>query len=442
MRTQAVGDKGATQEASAPLVRRIFSRRMGICVAQGFVSGLPLYLLLTLVTAWLRKEGVDLKLIGLMALLMVPYTWKFVWAPLLDRFSLLGLGRRRGWMLLSQLVLIAAICLMGLCRPAQSMGTVALLCFVVALASATQDIALDAYRRELLVDEELGLGNSLFVNAYRIAGLIPGGLSLILADFISWSEVFVVTAAFMLPGVMVTLLIREVENSAAPRTLYAAVVEPWREFMQRAGFKHALLIVLFVFLYKVGDSMATALATPFYVDLGYELSTIGIIAKNVGLWSMVAGGLLGGIWMIKLGINRSLWIFGVGQLITIMGLAVLAKAGESGVPSLWLFSLAVGGEALGAGLGTAAFVAFIASQTNKAYTATQFALLTSLSAVPRTFCNALTGYIVHYLGWTQFFLLCMLLAVPGMLLLFKVAPWSGAVIQAGDGQNRVKNTQS
>ncbi|MBQ9274037.1 MAG: AmpG family muropeptide MFS transporter [Succinivibrio sp.] len=442
MRTLAVGETAVPQEAPAPLVRRIFSRRMGICVAQGFVSGLPLYLLLTLVTAWLRKEGVDLKLIGLMALLMVPYTWKFVWAPLLDRFSLLGLGRRRGWMLLSQLVLIAAICLMGLCRPAQSMGTVALLCFVVALASATQDIALDAYRREILVDEELGLGNSLFVNAYRIAGLIPGGLSLILADFISWSEVFVVTAAFMLPGVMVTLLIREVENNAAPRTLYAAVVEPWREFMQRAGFKHALLIVLFVFLYKVGDSMATALATPFYVDLGYELSTIGIIAKNVGLWSMVAGGLLGGIWMLKLGINRSLWIFGVGQLITILGLAVLAKAGESGVPSLWLFSLAVGGEALGAGLGTAAFVAFIASQTNKAYTATQFALLTSLSAVPRTFCNALTGYIVHYLGWTQFFLLCMLLAVPGMLLLFKVAPWSGAVIQVGDGHNRVKNTQS
>ena len=409
-----------------PLWREIFSVRMGQCLVLGFSSGLPLYVLSSLLVAWLRKEGIDLKVIGFFSLVMFPYTWKFLWAPLLDRFSPLKLGRRRGWMLLTQLALLVALAATGFVEPAQSLQAVVALSVLTALASATQDIAIDAYRRELLSDHELGLGNSLFVNAYRVSSLIPAGLSLILADLLPWNWVFLITAAFMLPGIGCTLLIREPPAGRAPRSLRAAVVEPWQEFLRRRGISHALVVLLFVFLYKIGDSMCTALATPFYIDLGYELTTIGLVAKNVGLWSMVAGGLLGGIWMLRLGINRALWLFGVAQLLPIAGFALLAHEGAGGTPAVFFLALVIGAEALGTGLGTAAFVSFIAAQTDKAFTATQFALLTSLAAVPRTVCNATTGYLVEALGWENFYWLCMSLGVPGMLLLLKIAPWRAA----------------
>lgn len=398
----------------------ILSPRMGACIVLGFSSGMPLYVLITLLSAFLRKQGADLSVIGFFSLVMIPYTWKFAWAPLLDRFEILHLGRRSGWILLTQILLMASIALMGLCGG--SILAAAWLALATAVCSATQDIAIDAFRREILSDSEMGLGNSLFVNAYRVAGLVPGGLSLILAQFLPWGAVFALTALCLLPGFLITLRMHEKPCAAAPRTLKAAVVEPWRDFIGRNGIRHALLIIAFVFFYKLGDSMATALATPFYIDLGYDLATIGIIAKNVGLWSTVAGGLLGGLFMLRIGISRALWIFGAGQMITIAAFALLAHAGKSGVPSLWLFSLAVGAEALGSGLGTAAFVSYIASATNPEYTATQFALLTSLSAVPRTFCNAMTGILINSLGWENFFILCVALALPGMILLIWVAP--------------------
>ncbi|MCR5085370.1 MAG: AmpG family muropeptide MFS transporter [Succinivibrionaceae bacterium] len=405
------------------LIRQIFSRRMGVCIVLGFSSGLPLYVLMVLVNGWLRSSAIDLKTIGLLALLMIPYTWKFLWAPLLDRFSLLGMGRRRGWMLATQILLLATIAILGFIDPQGGMFAISAMALLISLASATQDIAIDAYRREFLSDEELGLGNSLFVNAYRIASLVPGGLSLIVAGIWDFRVAFVLTALFMLPGIAATLLIREPQVANAPRTLRDAIVEPFREFVTRRGVGSALLVVLFVFLYKLGDSMATALSTPFYIDLGYSLTEIGVVAKNAGLWSMVAGGLLGGIWMLRLGINRALWIFGVAQAVTILGFMWIAHVGTGGCPPVYMLALVIAAEALGTGLGTAAFVSFIARETNPAFTATQFALLTSCSAVPRTFCNAVTGYIVEAVGWEQFFLICTLLTIPGMLLLFKVAPY-------------------
>ncbi len=401
---------------------RIFSLKMGICLTLGFSSGMPLYVLLTLLTAFLRSEGTDLKQIGLFSLLMIPYTWKFLWSPFIDRYSLPFLGRRRGWILISQILLVVLIALLGFFTPSSHLGTIAFLALALAFLSASQDIAIDAFRRELLDDEELGLGNSLFVNAYRVAGLVPGGLSLVLAQYFSWQSVFVFTALCMVPGVFITFLSHEREAACVPKTLKAAVIDPWREFLKRRGIVHAVIIIAFVFFYKLGDSMATALATPFYIDLGYDLMTIGVIAKNVGLWSTVVGGLLGGMLMLRIGIGRALWLFGFGQMITVLLFAVLAKNGEQEIPPLWLFSLVIGAESLGAGLGTAAFVSFISSQTNESYTATQFALLTSLSALPRTFCNATTGFLVENLGWENFFWLCAVLCIPGMLLLFKVAP--------------------
>lgn len=402
------------------LKNTLFNKRMLICIFTGFSSGLPLFILISLLPAWLRSEGVDLKSIGLFALISLPFTWKFLWAPLFDRY-IPPLGRRRGWMLISQVLLLISIPLFGAFNPKLDIWTIAYLATTVAFFSACQDIAVDAYRREILPDIELGMGNVIHVNAYKIAGLVPGSLSLILADHLTWQSVFFITALFMLPGIFMTILVKEpLLKLGTPRTLRAAVVEPFHEFINRNGLKTALFILAFIFLYKLGDSMATALATPFYLDMGFSKTEIGLIAKNAGLWPSVIGGLLGGVWMFKLGINRALWVFGVVQMVAILGFAYLATVGHS---LLWL-GIAIGVEAFGVGLGTAAFVAYIAQTTHPLYTATQFALFTSLAAVPRTFANAATGYMVENLGWFNFFITCFILAIPGMLLLIKIAPWN------------------
>ncbi len=407
------------------LLKEIFSKKMALCLSLGFASGMPLFVVLTLLGAYLRKEGVNLKEIGLFSLIMIPYTWKFVWSPLVDRYNLFHLGRRRSWMLISQIAVFFSIFLLGQFSPKTSLSVIAVVSVILSFASATQDIVIDAYRREILTDRELGLGTSLFITASRASSLVPGGLSLVIAQFLSWSDVFFITAAFMLPALVVTFFIKEPETINAPRNLRQAIIEPFREFKDRRGLKSMFLIILFVFCYKLGDSMATALATPFYIDLHYDLLTIGLVAKNAGLWSMLIGGILGGVIMLKTGINKALWYFGFGQLITILGFVILAHEGigSDTAPSVFLLAFVIIAECLGAGLGTSAFVAFLSVQTNKTYAATQFALLTSLSAVPRTFCNATTGYIVEFMGWENFFIFCTVLAIPGMLLLLKVAPF-------------------
>ena len=406
-------------------LRVLLTRKMLICIFTGFSSGLPLFLLLNLLPAWLKTEGISLREIGLFALIQFPYTWKFLWSPLVDRYALPWLGRRRSWMAATHLALVATIVWLGSLSPRDSLAAIATAATLVALLSATLDIALDAFRRELLLDIELGLGNAVHVNAYKVAGLIPGSLSLWLADRLPWFEVFIVTALFMLPGLVMTLSVREPGQAPAPRTLAAAVVEPFREFIGRSGLRGAMLVLGFIFFYKLGDSLCTALATPFYLEMGYTKTEIGLVAKNAGLWPSVIGGLLGGLWMVRLGINRSLWLFGAVQMAAILGFAWLAGAGSAPATPERLVALAlvIGAEAFGVGLGTAAFVAFIARSTHPAYTATQFALFTSLAAVPRTFINASAGWLVERLGWVDFFVLCFVLAIPGMLLLFKIAPW-------------------
>lgn len=415
---------GPMSESKPGLRQALFNRRMLICIFTGFSSGLPLYLLINLLPAWLRSERIDLTAIGLFALVRFPFTWKFLWSPLVDRYALPLLGRRRGWMLLTQLLLLVSIPLFGVLSPQLDLWTIAYLAVVVASFAATQDIVLDAYRRELLPDPELGLGNAVHVQAYRVSSLVPGALALIMADHFPWRTVFVVTALFMLPGIANTLLVSEPALARpAPRTLAEAVVEPFREFITRSGWAQALLVVAFIFFYKLGDSMATALATPFYIDMGFSLSDIGLIAKNVGLAASVIGGLIGGIWMLKIGINRGLWLFGVVQLVSILGFAWLAYVHE---PDRLLLAIVIAFEALGVGLGTAAFTAFIARATDPRYTATQFALFTSLAAVPSTLVNASTGWIIEHTGWFAFFLLCTALALPGMVLLLRVAPWTSS----------------
>ncbi len=393
---------------------------MLVCVFIGFSSGMPLYVLIQLVPAWLRSNGVDLSTIGLFSLVSLPYTWKFLWSPFMDRFRPPFLGRRRGWALLTQLSLLVSIGLLGRFDPAQSLQAIVVLVFLVSLFSASQDIVIDAYRRELLADDELGTGNSFFINAYRLASLVPGALSLILSDHLPWDTVYWVTGGFMLVGVVTTLVIREVSNDAlAPHSLREAVVEPFREFFHRDGVATALAILAFMFFYKLGDNMATALATPFYLDMGFSRTEIGSIAKVAALWAVIAGSVIGGIAMLKLSINRALWIFGFVQMVTILGFAWLSVAGHHPVG---LF-LVVSAEYLGVGLGTVALTAYMARETSRSFTATQFALFTSFIAVPRTVANASTGFLIEAMGYTSFFLLCTAVAVPGLLMLLKVAPW-------------------
>ncbi|MCY3730186.1 MAG: MFS transporter, partial [Rhodospirillaceae bacterium] len=374
-----------------------------------------------LIPAWLRTADVDLSTIVLFTLVTLPYTWQFLWAPLLDRYSLPFLGRRRGWTLLSQLLLLVCITRFGGVDPGVNLTAAVWLVFLTSLFSATQDIVLDAYRREMLADDELGTGNSIFINAYRISSLVPGSLAFVLADLLPWSTVFWIVGLFMGVGIVTTLLVPETaDERIAPRSLRAAVVEPFTEFFSRGGAKSALLILSFMLFYKLGDNMAVALQTPFFLDLGFSLIEIGTIAKFVILGSTIAGTLLGGLLMLKLSINRALWIFGFVQIISIFGYAALARIGDN----LYALAVATGLEYLGVGLGTVALTAFMAKQTSRRFTATQFALLTSLTAVPRTLANATTGFIIEAVGYFSFFLLCAAVAVPGMLLLLVVAPWS------------------
>ncbi len=420
------------------LLKAIFNRRMLICLFNGLAAGMPLFFLYHLIPAWLRSENVDLKTIGLFSLVGIPYTWKFLWSPLMDRFSLPFLGRRRGWMLLTQLVLLGTMMSIGLLHPAHQILLIAAMAVVVAFFSASQDIVLDAYRRELLPDNELGLGNSMYVNGYRAAVFIPGGLGLILADHLSWPLVFMVIGAFMLIAIAKTLLIKEAYTSVAqPVTLAAAVVKPFREFFGReGGVRQALLILAFLFFYKLGDNMATALSTPFYLDLGFSKTIIGSMVKLVNFWAMLVGSFIGGAMIYRIGINRSLWAFGLVQMLSILGFAWLAEVGDNVV----LLGGVIGFEYLGVGLGTAALVAYMARLTNKDFTATQFALLSSLVALPRSFANASTGFLVegikagdgiyfkifgawNGLGYSRFFIFCTICAIPGMILLKWVAPW-------------------
>jgi PAT family beta-lactamase induction signal transducer AmpG len=406
----------------------LFSSKMLTCVFLGFASGLPLWVLISLVPAWLRTEGVDLGTIGLFSLMTLPYTWKFVWSPLMDRYRPPFLGRRRGWALLTQLGLLLSIGALGLFDPSQSLLPILVLVFTVSFFSASQDIVIDAYRRELLDDDELGTGTSIHINAYRLSALVPGSLALILADHLAWGVVFAVTAAFMLVGIVMTLVIREVsDDRLAPHSLRQAVIDPFREFFGRDGVRRALAVLAFILLYKLGDNMAVALATPFYIDMGYSLTEIGTIAKFAALWASIAGSIIAGVVMLKLSINRALWVFGAVQLVTILGYVWLSTAGHN---PIGLFAV-VSGEYLGVGLGTVALTAFLARETSRAFTATQFALFSSIVVIPRTFANASTGFLIEAMGYTSFFLLCTAVAVPGMLMLLKVAPWRGSHPDSG-----------
>lgn len=402
---------------SPQFIHAVFSWRMLVALLMGFSSGMPLLLTGSVLQAWMKQDGVDLSVIGLFALVGLPYTLKFLWAPLLDRFTLPWLGRRRGWLLLAQLALTASIAWLGLNNPAESPWLLAFVAFLVTFFSASQDIVIDAYRREDLTEEELGLGSSLYVNGYRLGMLLAGSGGLILADFFSFRTVYLLLAATMLVGIVTTLLAREPKVAeGSPATIREAVVQPFIDYFSRP---EAMLILLFVLFYKIGDSMAQAMTTPFYLDVGFSTGEIGAVAKLFGFWATVIGGLIGGVMILRMGIYRSLWLFGVLQALSTVGFVVLVWAGHE---LAWLAAV-IAFENLASGMGTSAYVAFMASLTNKRFTATQYALLSSLMGVPRVLAAAPTGFLAEQVGWAMFFVICSLMAIPGLLLLQRFAPW-------------------
>lgn len=399
----------------------ILNKRMLICITTGFSSGLPLYLLIQFVPAWLRSAEIDLATIGLINLVLFPYTWKFLWSPVMDRFVLPFFGRRRGWMFVTQIMLITLMGGLSLFDPATELSHIILIVSAISFFSASQDIVIDAYRREILPDDELGAGNAFYAQAYRISSFVPGSLAMILAGFFPWSIAHLSIAVFMLVGLITTLLIKESSKPGdEPQSMRLAVIEPFKEFFQRDGWQQAVWMLLFLILYKLGDSMATALETPFFMDMGFSTVEIGSIAKISKTIGATVGTILGGLAMIKLGINRSLWIFGAFQLVSILGYVLLSIVGYNH----FVLAIASGFEYLGVGLGSVALIAYMAKSTSKNFTATQFALFSSIAVIPRTFVSAATGFIIESVGYTQFFMICFICALPGMLMLFKIAPWN------------------
>ena len=399
----------------------IFSRRMLVAFVMGFAGGLPLLLTMGILQAWMMEAGIGLTWIGMITLVQIPYTWKFLWAPFLDRFTPPFLGRRRGWLFTAQIALMASIAGLGFSDPVKNPWMMIMAAILVAFFSATQDIVIDAYRREDLPDEELGLGSSMYIYGYRLGMLLASGGGMILADHLSFPRVYLIMSLCLLPGVVTTLLTPEPSvNVDLPRSMKEAMVNPLIDYFTRSG---ALWILAFILLYKIGDTMASAITTPFYLQIGFSKTEIGAVVKLFGTAATMTGALFGGLLLLKMGINRGLWIFGVLQALSTACFAILARIGYN----ISMLAGVIGFENLSSGMGTAAFVAFMASITNKKFTATQYALLTSLIGLPRALASSVTGLIAKNIGWEGFFIGCTLIAIPGMLLLLKFAPWNSPV---------------
>ncbi|KPK26145.1 MAG: hypothetical protein AMJ61_09935 [Desulfobacterales bacterium SG8_35_2] len=402
---------------SRSTIKIILSPKMLVMFALGFSSGFPFYVIREVLKAWLTDANVDLGTIGLFSAVALPYTWKFVWSPVMDGVTPPFLGRRRGWMLMTQVGLLLLIAGLGQLDPTKSLKIMAVVAFCIAIFSASQDIVLDAFRREYLTDEELGLGTGIWMNAWRFGMFASTGTAFFLADSIGYPSVHLVLSIMMGIGIITTLLVPEPETGvAAPKNLQETVVEPFREFFSRGG---ALWVLAFILLYKIGDNMAGAMNIPFILKMGFTKQEYFVIVKGIGMLALFGGAFLGGIVMIRLGIANSLWIFGILQAVSTACFALLVILGKNHV----LLSGIVAFEFLATGLGQAAYASYMAIQTNKRFTATQYAMMTSLMAIPGTAAAALTGFMVEFLGWTGFYTVCALVALPGMLLLLRVAPW-------------------
>ncbi len=398
--------------AISPYVRVYLSPRIAFLMLFGFFSGLPIGLTGVMLQAWMTKAGVNLHTIGIFSLIGVPYTLKFLWSPFMDRFVPPWLGRRRGWIVIVQLALLVGIAALGFSSPVRALAMFALLALFVAFGSASQDIVIDAYRADLLNEQERGAGAAASMTAWRIGALVSGGLGLILADHLGWQNTYLLMAGLMVIGIAGALFAPEPDTKVqAPRSMGEAVWGPFKEFFSRRG---AVTLLIAVVLYKLGDAYAETLSTVFLLKLSFSLTEVGEINKVLGMIATIAGAAVAGSLMVRLGLFRSLLSFGILQVVSILSFMALAMTGKN-YP---LMAFAVTFEKLCGGMGTAAFVALLMSLCNKRFTATQYALLSSLASLGRIFVGPTSGYLVEMVGWANFFLFAAVAALPGLLLIY------------------------
>jgi len=397
----------------SPYLQVFRSRSIAVITALGFSSGLPFALTSGTLQAWMAVAGVDLKTIGVFALVGLPYTLKFFWSPLMDRFVPPWLGRRRGWIIMMQLCLVIGISAMAFSSPQRAPFFLAGLALMVAFTSASQDIVIDAYRTDVLHEKERGIGAAVFVMGYRIATLISGALALVLSDHIGWRNTYLLMACIMGMGIISTVLGPEPNGRVIPpNSMKEAISGPMRDYFSRNS---ALLLLLLIILYKLGDAYAGALTTAFLIKgIGFSASEVGTINKGLGLGSLIVGAIFGGTLMVRLGLFRSLLIFGILQAVSNLSFTALAWIGKS----YGMLIFAVAFENLSGGMGTAAFVSLLMAMCNHRYTATQYALLSSLAALGRIFISPTSGFLVESIGWANFFFVTFLTAMPGLALLF------------------------
>ena len=396
-----------------PYLQVFRSRRIAVITFLGFSSGLPLALTSGTLQAWMAVGGVDLRTIGIFSLVGLPYIIKFLWSPFMDRFVPPWLGRRRGWIIITQLMLMLGISIMAFSSPKQVPWLLAILALMVAFSSASQDIVIDAYRTDVLKEKERGAGAAVFVMGYRVAMLVSGALALILSDYIGWKNTYLLMAAGMTVGMISTLSGPDPEERVTPPfNLKEAVLGPLKDYFSRNAAIPLLFLIVF---YKLGDAYAGALTTAFLIKgIGFSASEVGTINKGFGLISLIFGAMVGGSLMIRLGLFRSLMSFGILQAVSILSFMLLAWIGKS----YGMLVFAVGFENLSGGMGTAAFVSLLMAMCNHRYTATQYALLSSLAALGRIFIGPTSGFLVEALGWATFFFIAALTALPGLGLLW------------------------
>lgn len=395
----------------------VFNRRMSVMFLLAFSSGLPLSLSTSTLQAWMASIDIDIKTIGLFTLVQIPYVLKFLWAPLMDRYSLPGFDRRRSWIFFSQCLLITVIILMAFSDPRESIHIMGILALVIAFLSASQDVAFDAYRADMLTEKERGMGAGISVTAYRIALIVSGAGVLIMADHIGWQAAFLIISLLFVFGMIGVYLGPDIGKEVKPpATLGEAVIQPFMEFLRRDS---AWLFLLLIVLYKLGDAFAGTLTTVFLISsMDFSVSDVGVINKFIGLVMTIMGALLGGVLMFRIGLFYALLWFGLLQALTNLGFMVLAWYGKSYAGAV----MVIGMENFAGGMGTAAFVALLMALCNHRYTATQFALLSALAAIGRVFVGPPAGHLIAWVGWTQFYFITFLVALPGLVLLQKLKP--------------------
>ncbi len=407
-----------------------FQKRVFLLLFFGFSSGLPYLLVSATLKLWLREMDIEISTIGIFAIVMTPYTFKFVWAPLMDQISLpflsKRLGHRRSWILFAQFLLLAAVFLIGFFANQNLLLVTGVVAFLAAFCAATQDISIDAYRVEILKREEFAAGAGMYAGGFRIAMLVASAGVLYIAEFSTWFVAYSLMAGLFLVGVLTTLFADEPEfskkrefikitglpfNVQVSEIFHKAILEPFKDFMQHKGW---VLILLFIIFYKLGDNMVLNLANPFYVDMKFTKEEIANITKIFGLIATLTGLALGGILMKKYGLNAALWVGGILQLLSNAVFAVQAHIGHD----VAMLAVTVGSENIATGIGTTAFMALLASLCNIKFSATQYALFSSLFNLAGSWFSAPAGFIQEEVGWVSYFLIMTAATVPGLILLF------------------------